>query len=150
MRKQEETVEAGMGRKKGNVKQNMSPLFLGSRELQRAEEVTGTKHLGCRLSCGSGTMGEGEPRWLENEIKSAFPAALMCLSKDYSSDLTFGHTIEWAIPKSPLCKRHSFFYFNISTNPLLSLPSKIPFSRKSPLMEPRKMILILFCILLSP
>ena len=62
VRKQEETVEAGMGRKKGNVKENMSPLFLGSRELQRAEELTGTKHLGCRLSCGSGTMGEGEPR----------------------------------------------------------------------------------------
>lgn len=62
VRKQEETVEGGMGRKKGNVKQKMSPLLLGSRELQRAEQVTGTKHLGCRLSCGSGTMGEGEPR----------------------------------------------------------------------------------------
>lgn len=85
--------EGGMGRKMGNVKQNTSPLFLGSRELQRAEQVTGTKHLGCRFSCGSGTMGEDEPRRMENEIKSASLVALMCLFKDCSSDLTFGHTI---------------------------------------------------------
>lgn len=43
-----------------------------------------------------------------------------------------------------------FFYFNLSTNPLLSFSSKIPFSRKSFLMEPRKMMLILLRILLSP
>lgn len=51
-----------MGQKMGNVKQNTSPLFLGDSALQRAEQVTGTKHLGCRLSCGSGTMGEEGPR----------------------------------------------------------------------------------------
>lgn len=85
--------ETGMDQSMENLKQNTSPMFPGSRELQRAEQVTGSKPFACRFSCDSGTIGEDEPRWMENESKSAFLVPLMCLFKDCSSDLTFGHTI---------------------------------------------------------
>ena len=105
--------EGYMDQNMDSLKQNTTLLFLGRRELKKAEQVKGSKMFACRFPYGSGAKGQGEPRWMEEESTLAFLVPLMCFFKDCTSNCTL------TIPSYLAISRPQLLAFNLSTNLLL-------------------------------